>query len=213
LFGGSEFEQQLDICWHARAVKDIVLSDQSHMQSLKPEDAYDYISDVELQHDQVCHISGGCLCKSDLVLSVSAHKSGWPRVIVGSDRAGSLVCRHDKCCNMPGLKRKCRHCKTVSEWLKAVDHDLDMLETTGEDPARLDRLSALAAEMEGYQVLSDNQSLSQGQDTDINNCPVSMSRIQPDIAHPVMQARVNGQLGNLHRFCGTLQWEFGYMQT
>ena len=36
-----------------------------------------------------------------------------------------------------------------------------MLETTGEDPARLDRLSTLAAEMEGYQLLSDNQSLSQ----------------------------------------------------
>ena len=88
-----------------------------------------------------------------------------------------------------------------------------MLETTGEDPARLDRLSTLAAEMEGYQLLSDNQSLSQGQDTDINNCPVSMSRIQPDITHLVMQARVKGQLGNLHLFCGTLQWEFGYMQT
>ncbi len=179
------------------------------MQSLKPEDAYEYISDVELQHDQVCHISGGCSCKSDLVLSVSAHESGWPRVIVGSDRAGKLVCRHVKCCSMPGLKRKCRHCKTVCTWLKAIDHDLDMLETTGEDPARLDRLSALAAEMEGYQLLKDNQSLSQGQDTDISTCPVSMSRIQPDIAHPVMQARVKGQLGNLHVFSGTLQWRFG----
>ncbi|DBA88470.1 TPA: hypothetical protein ACH3X2_004955 [Trebouxia sp. C0005] len=42
---------------------------------------------------------------------------------------------------------------------KAIDHDLDMLETTGEDPARLDTLSALAAEMEGYQLLKD-QSLS-----------------------------------------------------
>ena len=171
------------------------------MQSLKPEDAYEYISDVELQHDQVCHISGGCSCKSDLVLSVSAHESGWPRVI-GSDRAGNLVCRHVKCCSMPGLKRKCRHCKTVCTWLKAIDHDLDMLETTGEDPA-------LAAEMEGYQLLKDNQSLSQGQDTDISTCPVSMSRIQPDIAHPVMQARVKGQLGNLHVFSGTLQWRFG----
>ena len=40
-----------------------------------------------------------------------------------------------------------------------------------------------------------------------------MSRIQPDITHLVMQARVKGQLGNLHLFCGTLQWEFGYMQT
>ncbi|KAA6421316.1 MAG: hypothetical protein FRX49_08802 [Trebouxia sp. A1-2] len=46
----------------------------------------------------------------------------------------------------------------------------------GEDPARLDRLSALAAEMEGYQLLKDNQSLSQGQDTNISTCPVSMSR-------------------------------------
>jgi len=209
LFGGSEFEQQLDLCWHARAVKDIVLSDQSHMHSLKPEDAYEYISDVELQHDQVRHISGGCSCKSDLVLSVSAHESGWPRVIVGSDRAGNLVCRHVKCCSMPGLKRKCRHCTTVCTWLKAIDHDLDMLETIGEDPARLDRLSALAAEMEGYQLLKDNQSLSQGQDTDISTCPVSMSRIQPDIAHPVMQARVKGQLGDLHVFSGTLQWRFG----
>jgi len=84
-----------------------------------------------------------------------------------------------------------------------------MLETTGEDPARLDRLSALAAEMEGYQLLKDNQSLSQGQDTDISTCPVSMSRIQPDIAHAVMQARVKGQLGNLHVFGGTMQWRFG----
>ncbi|DBA85908.1 TPA: hypothetical protein ACH3X1_005452 [Trebouxia sp. C0004] len=58
-----------------------------------------------------------------------------------------------KCCSMPGLKRKCRHCKTVCTWLKAIDHDLDMLQTTGEDAVRLDRLSALAAEMEGYQLL------------------------------------------------------------
>ncbi|DBA90078.1 TPA: hypothetical protein ACH3X2_004282 [Trebouxia sp. C0005] len=77
---------------------------------------------------------------------------------------------------MPGLKCKCRHCKTVSVWPKAIDHELDMLETTGEDPACLDTLSALAAEMEEYQLLKDNQSLSQGQDTDISTCPVSMSR-------------------------------------
>ncbi len=78
----------------------MVLSDQSHMQSLKPEDAHDCysISDVKLQHDQFWRISKGCSCKGGLVLSVSAHKSGWPRVIVGSDKAGSLVCRHDKCC-------------------------------------------------------------------------------------------------------------------
>ncbi|DBA72298.1 TPA: hypothetical protein ACH3X2_010543 [Trebouxia sp. C0005] len=64
-------------------------------KSLKPEDAYEYINDVELHHDQVRHTSGGCACKSDLVLSVSAHRSGLPHVIVGSDRAGSSVCRHD----------------------------------------------------------------------------------------------------------------------
>ncbi|DBA88033.1 TPA: hypothetical protein ACH3X1_005014 [Trebouxia sp. C0004] len=145
------------------------------MQSLKPQDAYEYISDVELQHDQVRHISGGCSCKSDLVLSVSAHESGWPHVIVGSDRAGSLVCKHVNCCSMPGLKRKCRHCKTVCTWLKTIDHDLDMLETSGEDPARLDRLSALAAEMEGYQLLKDNQSLSQGAAMDI--CPIRVTKI------------------------------------
>ncbi len=168
MFGDSDFEQQLDSCWHARAVKDIVLSEQSHVQSLKPEDAYDCISDVDLQHDLVWHISKGCSCKSDLVLSVSAHKSGWPRVIVGSDKAGCLVCRHDECCSVPGLRRTCRHCKTVSKWLKAVDHDLNMLEQTGEDPARLDRLSALAAEMKGYQLLRDKQALSQGQDADVS---------------------------------------------
>lgn len=33
---------------------------------------------------------------------------------------------------MPGLERKCRHRKKVSEWLKAVYSDFDMLETTGE---------------------------------------------------------------------------------
>ncbi len=130
------------------------------MQSLKPEDAYDCISDVKLKHDQVWHISKGCSCKRDLVLSVSAHRSGWPRVTVGSDKAGSLVYRHDKCCNVSGLRRKCRHCRTVSQWLKAIDHDLNMLEVSGEDPARLDRLSALAAEMKGYQLLKDKQSLS-----------------------------------------------------
>ena len=37
-----------------------------------------------------------------------------------------------------------------------------MLEQTGEDPARLDRPSALAAEMKGYQPLRDKQALSQG---------------------------------------------------
>ena len=42
-----------------------------------------------------------------------------------------------------------------------------MLEATGEDPARLDRVLALAAEMEGYQLLSDNQSASQGHDTEL----------------------------------------------
>jgi len=60
----------------------------------------------------------------------------------------------------------------VSKWLKAIDHDLEMLEATGEDPARLERLSALAAEMKGHQLLSDKQSPSQGQDADISNCPV-----------------------------------------
>lgn len=171
MFGSADFKQQLDSCWHARAVKDVVLSEQSHVQSLKPEDAYDCISDVELQHDQIWHISKRCSRKSDLVLSVSVHKSGWPRVI-GSDRAGSLVCRHDKCCNVPGLRRKCRHCKTVSKWLQDIDHSLHMFGITGEDPARLDRLSALAAEMKGYQLLSDKQPLSPGQVADISNCTV-----------------------------------------
>ena len=35
-----------------------------------------------------------------------------------------------------------------------------MLEATGEDPARRDRLSAMAAEMKGYQVLVDKHFLS-----------------------------------------------------
>ena len=60
------------------------------MQSLKSENTYDYISDVELQHDQVYNISQGCSCKGDL--AVSECLSGWPHVTVTtvkSDRAGS----------------------------------------------------------------------------------------------------------------------------
>ena len=146
---------------------------------------------------QNCHISEGCSCKSsaELVLSVS-DKSGWPRVIVGSDRAGSSVCRHDKCCSMPGLKRKGHRCKKVAEWLKAG--------TTGEHAARRDRLSALAAEMEEYRLLSDRQSSAQGQDADISNFPVSASKIQLHDAHHVMQAHVNGQLGKFQVLCHTL---------
>ena len=51
---------------------------------------------------------------------------------------------------MPGIKRKCQHCQKVYECQQAIDTDLGMLEETGDDPGRLDRLSALAAKLEGY---------------------------------------------------------------
>ena len=135
-------------------MKEIALADKDWVESLTPEKAYDYITDVQLQHDSVNLISWGSTCKSQLVLSVGTHESGWPRVIVGAEKHGNLVCRNRKCCTMPGIKRKCRHCKKVCEWQKAVDTEVDGLEATGDDAARLDRLSVLAAELEGYQLLS-----------------------------------------------------------
>lgn len=51
------------------------------------------------------------------------------------------------------------------------------------------KFSAFAAEMEEYQLLSDSQSPAHhGQDVDISSRPlaVSVSKIQPNIAHPVM---------------------------
>ena len=197
LFDTADFEQQLGLCWHARAVKEIALADKDWVESLTLEKAYDYITDVQLQHDNVNLISWGSTFKSQLVLSVGAHASGWPRVIVGADRYGNLVCRNRKCCTMPGIKRKCCHCKKVCEWQKAVDTELDGLEATGDDAARLDRLSALAAELEGYQLLSAAQTQFPAHAAGACHCPVSASKIQPDIVHPVMQGRAQGKLGIL----------------
>ncbi len=61
-------------------------------------------------------------------------------------------------------------------------------------------------------IESSSQSSRKGQDAAISNCPVSVSKIQPNIAHPVMQARVKGQLGKSHVYCGTLPWDVGCMQ-
>lgn len=149
----AEFEQQLGLCWHARAVKAIVLADEDWARASKPEDAYDYITDVELQHDCVQLISWNGISKDHLALSVGTHASGWPRAIVGSDTAGNLVCRDSACCRMPDTKHKCCHCKCVCLWQKALDQELNMLEDTENDPARLNRLSALAAKLEGFQLL------------------------------------------------------------
>ena len=51
LFDTADFEQQLGLCWHARAVKEIALADKDWVESLTLEKAYDYITDVQLQHD------------------------------------------------------------------------------------------------------------------------------------------------------------------
>lgn len=185
------------MCWHAMAVKAIVLADQSWVKALKPEDAYDYITEVQLQHDSVQLISWSSMSKDHLALSVGTHASGWPRVIVGSDKAGNLICRNSRCCRMPGIKRKCSHCKHVCEWQKAIDRELGVLEDTGDDPARLNRLSALAAELEGFQLLNLAQSQCPSHTRYTNSCPVSVCKIQPEIAHPVMQARAEGKLGRL----------------
>ena len=131
----AEFEQQLGICWHARAVKAIVLADEDWVKGLRPEDAYEYITDVQLQHDSVQLISWSSMSKDRLALSVGIHDSGWRRVIVVSDRAGNRVCRYNRYCRMPSIKHKCSHCKHVSEWQKAIDQEVNVLEETKDYPA------------------------------------------------------------------------------
>ena len=143
-------------------MKAIVLADHNWVKALKPEDAYEYLTDVQLQHDSVLLISCNNMSKDQLALSVGTHASGWPRVIAGSRlpafKAGNLVCRSSSCCRMPGIKRKCCHCKHVCEWQKSIDQELTVLEDTGNDPTRLNSMSALAAELEGFQLLTHAQS-------------------------------------------------------
>lgn len=150
-----------------------------------------------------CSLSS--MAKDRLALSVGIHDSGWRRVIVGSDRAGNLVCRDSRCCRMPGIKHKCSHCKHVSEWQKAIDQELNVLEETGDDDARLDRLSALAAELEGFHPLDRAQSQLPVHVRHTHTCPVSVNKIQPDIVHLVMKGRAEGKLGRLTVSCSAVQ--------
>ena len=139
-------------------MKELALADRDWAEALKRENAYDYIADVQLQHDSASLINSDSTCKHHLAMSVSTHESGWPRVIVGADKAGKLICRSHKCCSMPGIKRRCCHCKKVCEWQKTVDAEVSMLEATGDDTARQGRLTILAAGLKGYQLLSTAQS-------------------------------------------------------
>lgn len=184
------------MCWHARAVRSIVHAEQDWVKAVNPEDAYDYHMDVELQHDSVQLVSLSSMSKDSLALSMSRNASGWPRVTVGSDRVGNLVCRSNRWHSIPGFKHKQmhRHCKHMCEWQKAIDQELNVLKDTGNDPAWLGRLSALAAELEGFQLLDFAQGQCPPHIRHPHSCPVSVSKIQPHIIHPVMQGRAQGRL-------------------
>ena len=193
----ADFERQLDMCWHAAAVKQFVQADET--AELHAGDMYEFIDEVVLQHDTVILINGSTERLTDVVLSVCPDSKGWPRVTVGADHSGCLLCRSPVCANKAGLKYKCKHCKAVSQWLLDIEGSIEQLEQTADSLDRLDMFSALAAQVEGLSL----RQLDSGASHDNNStrtaaaqaCPVTISRIDPDAKQSVMQARACGKLG------------------
>lgn len=138
------------MCCHAAAVKQFVRADET--AELHAGHMYEHIDDVFLEHDTVTLINGSTERPTDVVLSVCPDGKGWPRVTVGADNSGYLLCQSPVCCSKAGIKYKCKHCKAVAQWLSDIERSIEQLEQTADSPDRLDMLSALAAQVEGLSL-------------------------------------------------------------